>query len=134
MNASDTITIQSLGEKKNTPLSHACSPAALQPPAPPWLRCLSSVPDPSVPDLDLGPEASPAASGCSRPGRPASASESQFSSPSPPWFSSVETAPWPAAHALTAAERYFPLMDPEEEMRRSRHTQVPGRGCRAGVN
>lgn len=91
--------------KKNIPLAHACSPAAIQPPVPPWLRCLSAVPDPSVPDLGLGlgTEASPAASGWTRPGRPESVSENRFSSPSLPWSSSAGTAPWPAAHALPAS-------------------------------
>lgn len=121
---------------KSVPLSNARSPAGLQPPVLPWLLCLSAVPVPSVPDLDLGfgLEASLTVSGCSRPGRPASASENQFSSPSLPWSSSAGIAPWPAARALTAVGRSSPLMEPGEEVRKSRHTQAPDRDYKGEEN
>lgn len=124
--------------KKNSPLSRACSPAVLRPPAPPSLWCLAVVPDPSVPVPDpgraLGPEASQVASGCSRPGRPGSVSESPFSSPSLPRSSSAGTAPWSAARAPTAAGRNSPPIDPREVARRSRHSRAPGKGCQRGTN
>lgn len=116
------------------PLSCACSPDVLQLPVLPLSQYQPSVLDSRSLDLDLAPAASPEASGCSRPERPAYASGSRFSSPSPPWFSWAGAAPWPAARGLTAAWGNSPPRGPGEEVIKSRHTQECGRGCTAAAS